>query len=120
MILFVDDEEMLRTLAQHVLVDSGQDLLTAGTVADAEGVIAEHGDRIKLAIVDLHLPDGTGWNICSTLWESAPDAKVVMSSGEPDVEVPADLAIPDGALEYLRKPYGIAQLSGVVAEALQA
>ena len=120
MILFVDDEELLLTLARHVLADSGHELLTAGTVAGARDVIAQHGDEIDLAIVDLNLPDGTGWGVCSILWENAPGAKIVISSSEPQVVEPADLTIPDGALEYLRKPYGIAQLSGVVTEALNS
>ena len=120
MILFVDDEELLLTLAGVVLDGFGQELATATSVADALDIVDENGASSELAVLDLHLPDGTGWDICAGLWEVAPAAKVIMSSGDAGNPEPEGVEPPEGCLSYMGKPYGIDDLSSTVAKVLES
>ena len=100
-VLIVDDERpVLRTLAEFVKEDS-HEVLTAEDAAHAMSLIKEHDPDV--VVVDIVLPHVSGSTLLGRIREEAPNAQVIMITGEPTVETAA-AAVRDGAFDYLSKP----------------
>ena len=100
--LIVDDSEVLRRLIEMCLRPAGFEVAMAGTGADALDVLATY--EPDLVILDIGLPDMTGWEVLETLRSSKAgvDAKVMILSGYTDVH---DEAKAKGADAALVKPF---------------
>lgn len=101
-ILLVDDHEVVRTglsmlLAQHAELEIVGE---AGTVAGA----LEAGTRLKpdVALLDVRLPDGSGFEACRKLHALTPPVRVIILTAFADEEVVMQ-AIGSGAEGYLLK-----------------
>ncbi len=64
-------------------------------------------------VLDLHLPDGNGLDFLAELTEVSPEIPVVVITAFPEVEV-AIRAFRKGACDFLRKPFGLAELDRVL------
>ena len=60
-LLIVDDDEVLRESLAHRYRRHGCDVCEAGTVAEA--LALADATQLDIAILDLHLPDGTGMDV---------------------------------------------------------
>ena len=120
MILVVDDETIILDVSTRVLEMHGFKVLTAESVKGALDVAQEHSGDIRLAIVDIGLPDGEGWKVCEGLWALNPDITVFMSSGNPVTEFPSWLNIPPNRLDTIDKPYGMKELVDKVRPVMEA
>jgi two-component system response regulator PilR (NtrC family) len=67
-ILVVDDEASVTDAFEIILNDLGQEVKTAGTVADALKLLGE--GALDLVFTDLRLPDGTGIDLLDRIKES--------------------------------------------------
>ena len=63
-ILVVDDNEAHRYFAVHTLEEAGFKVIQARTAAEAVEKAADHPD---LVLLDVHLPDGNGFDVCRKL-----------------------------------------------------
>lgn len=99
-VLVVDDDTAFRGLATQLLRDWGYDVIgEAGSVAEAVSLAARQ--RPQLALVDIALPDGTGFDL-ARLWSAAGTIRVVLVSADSDpAYVPA--AHRAGARGFLAK-----------------
>ena len=77
-ILLVEDEARLRrTLARSL---QGRDFQVAEAVTAAEAIAAVTADRFDLMLLDVNLPDATGWDVLRELRASGHHVPVVVLS----------------------------------------
>ena len=78
--LVVDDERGLAENLAEALTAVGHEVVLAHSVADA----LAHNRRIRSAVVDMRLPDGTGLDVARQLRARDPDIQILFISGYTD------------------------------------
>jgi len=104
MILVVDDEDSVRSVAQRVLESSGYTVLTAVDGRDALKVFKEHSDEISLALLDMTMPHLSGEEVFREMRRIRDDVPVVLSSGFDEQEAVARFS-GQGLAGFIQKPY---------------
>lgn len=100
-VLCVDDEEDTCAMLSALLGLINCEVSTAGTAAEALGMIA--GGGFDLYLLDNWLPGGSGTELCARIRETDHSTPIVFYSGAGlDSEREAALAV--GAQAYLVKP----------------
>ncbi len=106
-VLIVEDEQALATAMARTLRSRGYEVEAALTGADARTLFLARG--YALALLDVRLPDESGYGLLEELRAAQPDAAVVMISGVDDPEL-GKAAVEHGAYAYQVKPVGATQL----------
>ena len=106
-ILVVEDDENLRlALVDNLQLESYQ-VFAVDTMAAADGVLTQ--ETIELVILDIMLPDGSGYDFCQVLKEKHPTAMVLMLTARTlDNDLLTGFSV--GADDYMTKPYKVAEL----------
>jgi CheY-like chemotaxis protein len=92
-----DSAEMLRTL----LSVEDYEVATAATIEEAMTLAAS--EAFDLYVLDRHLPDGTGMELCRKLNQLTPDVPCIFYSGDA-YEIHRRQALDAGADGYVAKP----------------
>ena len=100
-ILVVDDEKELADVLELYLTNDGYTVHKCYTGAEALECIA-HTD-LDLAILDVMLPDGDGFQICQKIREKAYYPIIMLTARTSDVDKITGLTI--GADDYITKPF---------------
>lgn len=80
-ILLVEDESRLRqTLARSL---TGRDFQVVEATTAAEAIAAATADRFNLMLLDVNLPDATGWDVLRQLRTAGCELPVVVLSAVP-------------------------------------
>ncbi len=116
-VLVVDDEESITSALALILGDSGYDVSTAGSVAEA-GSLLDAGAPFDLVFTDLRMPDATGIELLSIIKSSAPDTQVILMTAHGSLDVTIE-AIKRGAFYYVEKPFTPDQVLMLAGRALQ-
>ncbi len=117
-VLIIEDEADIRTFAGRVLELEGYHVLQAET--GAEGLRLARRNKVNLALLDLRLPDDSGWVILEQM-KSDPKLTAIpvilftASYGVPQKE----RALAMGVADYLVKPLSAAVLKDAVASVLR-
>jgi DNA-binding response OmpR family regulator len=82
-VLVVDDEPSLRLLCRVNLELEGLEVVEAGTLAEARGVLER--ERIDLVLLDVHIAGQDGRDLLAELRARGGDVRVVMLTGSVDV-----------------------------------
>ena len=99
-LLVVEDEPAIAESLAYSLKREGYVVLLAGSLAEAEGKL----DGVALVILDLMLPDGSGFDLLATIRRrSAPPAVIILSSRDHEADRVAGLET--GADDYVTKPF---------------
>lgn len=117
-ILLVDDEESLRDMGREMLEKFGYQVITVSDGESAIQAYRQKGAEIDLVILDLVMPGMGGANCLKELLSVDPGLKVLIASGYA-LNGRAREALEAGAKGFIRKPYELAQLIGVVREVLE-
>jgi DNA-binding response OmpR family regulator len=104
-VLIVEDDSLARAAEAFALHQAGYRVLTAGTLAETHLWLA--AERPDVALVDIGLPDGTGWTLADEL--KAAGIAVVFVTSRTNVRDRAKGAAL-GAEDYLMKPLSLADL----------
>jgi two-component system NtrC family response regulator len=115
-ILIIDDDKgMCYTLSEIVRLN-GHEAVCAHTLKD--GLETATGGFFDVVFLDVMLPDGIGLDIISNIRETPtkPEVIIITSKGDPDG---AELAIKNGAWDYVQKPSSIKKMSLPLLRALQ-
>jgi DNA-binding NtrC family response regulator len=115
-ILVVDDEQSIRHFVSRALADSGHEVTTAAT--GAEAMRHFKADTPDLVVLDVRLPDAMGLDLLTEMKEQAPATEVIVITAVELVET-AVRAMKQGAFHFLRKPLALDELEGLVREALE-
>ena len=113
-ILIVDDEPDLASAFGRYFERTGHDVLRAGTGAEAIAFV--ESEHPALMLLDLKLPDMTGFDVLERTRDQRP--VVMMVTGHGDVAL-AVQAMQAGAEGFLTKPVELAHLGAVVDRALE-
>ncbi|MBM3996713.1 MAG: PAS domain S-box protein [Planctomycetes bacterium] len=117
LILVVDDERMIRMLAESILNKAGFRVLTAENGRAALDLILDHPGEVALIVLDAIMPVLSGRETLVELAHAAPDIRVLFSSGY-STEQMAIREFPQ-VHDYLPKPYRAEQLIEKVAAILR-
>jgi DNA-binding response OmpR family regulator len=79
-ILIVEDDARLRSILARALERTGHSVQPVGTLAEARAALAAAAPDVLL--LDIDLPDGSGWELLDDP-ERGGSAVVVMSAGQP-------------------------------------
>ncbi len=99
-VLVVDDEPIIRRIAQLSLTGAGYAVSEAGDTATATSAIQSAAAPFDLVLLDLTLPDGDGATVIPAIRKHAPAARILVVSGLGELD-PASV----GADAFLAKPF---------------
>ncbi len=117
-ILLVDDEEMIREMAQNLLKHLGYDVCTCCDGAEAVGFYGEHQNEIDLVIMDMIMPVMNGMDAFIKLKNINPKVKVLISSGFSAGRESNEL-FKLGLKGYISKPYHLADLAAKIKKVME-
>jgi len=102
-VLVVDDEAVLRTTFNQLLLYGGHESVLAEDVESAKRELQKHD--IDVVIADINMPGGqSGIDLLKMLHEQDSDIAVVLVTGSPSVETARE-AVHAGAFDYISKPF---------------
>ncbi len=113
-VLLVEDEALVRSLAAKILARRGWRVISADAVASALAAAEPHLADIALIVADLSLPDGDGRALIQTLRTRRPGLPAVLTSGYPANTI----ALGESDLRILAKPYSLESLVRACAAAV--
>ncbi|MEW5878533.1 MAG: response regulator [Acidobacteriota bacterium] len=115
-ILLVDDDPQVREGLEQALCALGMEAVSASAGSQALRLV-EEGLPVDAVILDLLMPEVSGFEVLEAVRQRHPDLPVILSSGfAPDERVSKALEQPHTF--YLQKPYTLAQLQETLAKAL--
>jgi DNA-binding response OmpR family regulator len=119
-ILIVDDCKELAKFVCKIIKETvpAYRIISVYTGADAIKTIDEVSP--ELVVLDISLPDITGYEICETLRnnEKTKDIKILSISGETHKETKQKI-LESGADEFLEKPFKIKQFLDIINKLVQ-
>ncbi len=118
-ILVVDDEAVLRRVAERTLSARGYNVLLASSGEEALTIASAHDGRIDVLFSDVVMPGLRGPGLAAALQRSRPDMRVLLTSGYAE-DVVGRLSIASAAGQFLAKPYTPSMLAAAVARLLEA
>src|SRR3954470_2057441 len=116
-ILLVEDEEVVRQLANRILAASGYKVLLAKSGEEAERICIEYSGAIQLLITDVVMPGMSGRDLVQKIAGKRPGMKVLYMSGYTE-QVLQETDIKSG-VGFLEKPFSPAALQRRVREVLE-
>jgi CheY-like chemotaxis protein len=116
-VLFIDDEEALRRLAQAALERNGWRVLLAENGAEGVRLFQEHQDHITVVILDMTMAVMGGEEALDRMKAIRASVPVVISTGYGEMEAARHFAGKDMA-GLLEKPYTVNQLMETIAVVL--
>jgi len=103
-VLVVDDEEVVRTLAERMIEQAGFSVLAASGGREAIRLFREHQHEVSCVLLDLTMPDLDGAETFVELRRIRADVRVVLSSGYSE-EVATQRFAGEGLAGFIQKPY---------------
>jgi len=114
LILLVEDDEMISSGLKYALNQEGYDVICCNCVASAAKVIDR--EALSLGILDLGLPDGSGFSLCETL--RVKNVPVIFLTAVDD-EANTVRGLEMGADDYIAKPFRLRELLARVKAVLR-
>ena len=105
-ILLVEDDKTIVMGLEYSLQQEGYGVICCYNAADAIKTASEKS--FDLALLDLSLPDGSGYDICRLIRESADTPVVFLTARDEEVNVVMGLDM--GADDYVTKPFRVREL----------
>jgi two-component system, NtrC family, response regulator len=115
-VLIVDDDSMTSRVLSKMLAGLGHAAECAVTVAD--GLQALSDTAFDVVLLDVNLPDGNGLDLLPRISgvTAAPEVIIITGQGDPDG---AELAIKNGAWDYIEKPATLDRMRLPIMRAIQ-
>lgn len=100
-ILLVDDEEGIRKVLGISLKDSGYEVLTAESGAEALRIFSK--ERPPIVLTDIKMPGMDGIELLQRIKEERPETEVIMITGHGDMELAIE-SLKFDATDFVTKP----------------
>jgi len=116
-ILLVEDEDMVRAVAERALARQGYEVVTA---ADGEEGLAavRAGAAFDLVVSDVVMPSMDGPAMARAIRAIVPDMPVLFMSGYAESQLRDEIDI--GDMHFIAKPFNVAQIAAKVGEVLES
>ncbi len=114
-ILFVEDDKVIAAGLCYSLMQEGYAVTHCLNVETAKTMIREHS--FGLAILDLSLPDGSGYDLCKMIKAQADIPIIFLTAIDDEVNVVMGLDM--GADDYITKPFRIRELISRIKSVLR-
>jgi CheY-like chemotaxis protein len=101
-VLLVDDNRDLLQFLERLMAESGWELLTAESAAEAKRMVTKR--KPNAALLDYMLPDGNGVELAQQLRQSMPNLQVIMMTGSMLAEE-EEAICEEHDFPVLRKPF---------------
>ena len=108
-LLVIDDDAHLRESLAEVLELDGFECLQAGAASEGIATAKKHNPRV--VIMDIQLPDSSGFQICQELRKRSKTTILIMMTGRFLSAEEKKQGFELGADEYMTKPFDLAELS---------
>ncbi|NBC03106.1 MAG: response regulator [Bacteroidetes bacterium] len=115
-ILVVEDDPTVRLLVKKSLENKGGVILEAATAREAEQKAMNKS--LDIIILDLNLPDGTGYDVCQHIREEHVTTPVLVLSAEQETNMKVKV-LNVGADDYITKPFSIEELQARIEAILR-
>ncbi|PRP95119.1 Blue-light-activated protein [Enhygromyxa salina] len=115
-ILVVDDEQVVRSVASVALKQAGLPYLVAQSGFEALEILRAHRDEIGVVLLDLSMPGMSGAQCLHTMREECFDIEVILCSGYEEHD--ATRAVTDQYIGFVQKPWRVRHLLSEVRRAL--
>jgi len=115
-IAIIDDDQFFRDLLAENCQLMGHEIFTAGSISEGKAILS--AESIDLLFLDVRLPDGNGLDLLSFVREIPSAPEVIIITGAGDLNG-AELAIKNGAWDYLQKPIARQEITLQVKRALE-
>ncbi|HET7817654.1 MAG TPA: response regulator [Sphingomicrobium sp.] len=114
-VLLVEDEPMVRTVAERALTRHGYQVITAASGEEALDVLAR-GEEIALLISDVVMPGMDGPTMVREARKTHPDVPILFMSGYAEEQLRKSIDIDKVA--FLPKPFSVQELAEAARKAL--
>ncbi len=116
-ILVIEDEELIRDVITKTLKKLGYQVLLAKNGDEGIKIFQQHSTKINLVILDMIMPKMNGNQCLAAIRKISPNIKIIIASGN-IVDVENFDWRYDKNIYFINKPFRKAELSQVLAEAL--
>jgi two-component system cell cycle sensor histidine kinase/response regulator CckA len=116
-VLLVEDEPMVRSVAERALTRHGYTVVTADNGEDALEVL-ERGEEIDLLISDVVMPGMDGPTMVREARKSRPELKILFMSGYAEEQLRNSIDIEN--VNFLPKPFSVTELAEAARRAVGA
>ncbi len=115
-ILFVEDEDSVRTFAVRALKKKGYDVTGCNSAENALEQL-EKNTNYDLLITDMVMPGKTGAELAAIVKEKIPSIKVILASGYSEEIARRELSDSEN-FEFMAKPFSLGDLTAKVFDVL--
>ena len=105
-ILLLEDDDALIDGLQYALRKRGYEIVAARSVGEAKKCLRQGFD---LLLLDVSLPDGTGFEVCENIRESGDGTPVIFLTAADD-EMSVVRGLDGGGDDYVTKPFRLGEL----------
>jgi two-component system response regulator AtoC len=116
-VLVIDDEVSILESLEMFLSERGFDVRTAASGEEGRAAFADFEPEV--VILDIRLPDCTGFDVLAWLNQSSQPPKVIMITAFHDMET-AITSMKNGAYDYIHKPLDADEIEAAMEKAVRA
>ncbi|TRD12374.1 response regulator [Erythrobacter insulae] len=116
-ILLVEDEDMVRAVAERALARAGYEITACPGGEEGLEAITEGGE-FDLIVSDVVMPGMDGPAMVREIRASNPHLPVLFMSGYAEEQLRKDIDIPD--MHFIAKPFSVAEISDKVSAVMQS
>ncbi|WP_234124761.1 response regulator transcription factor [Clostridium hydrogenum] len=102
-ILLVEDDESLAMGIEFTLEEEGYKVFRAGTLEEGKRIFET--EALDLIILDVNLPDGSGYDLCKSIRAKSEIPIMFLTALDEEVNIVLGLEI--GGDDYMTKPFGV-------------
>lgn len=117
-ILFVDDENSVRTFAVRALRKKGYDVVGCNSAENALETL-ETDKNFQLLITDMVMPGQNGIELAKQVLEMLPNIKIILASGYSEDILKGEFTEVDN-MSFIPKPFSLSDLTQKVYEVLKS
>lgn len=114
-ILLVEDDRSIAIGLEYSLEQEGYEVILRHDVVTGKAAILEH--KLDLCILDLTLPDGSGYELCKLARQRFDIPVIILTACDEEVNVVMGLEL--GADDYITKPFRVRELNARIKTVLR-
>lgn len=114
-LLLVEDDEAIALGLEYSLKQEDYEVIVCNSASNAKKAIM--GEEFDIALLDISLPDGNGFELCKLLKERKDVPVIFLTARDDEVSVVMGLDI--GGDDYITKPFRIRELQSRIRNVLR-